>query len=292
MTLLLSGTDGLSDVDGSASTPAIRGTDTNTGIFFPAADTIAFSEGGVEAMRIDSSGNLGIGTSSPDGKLTVFGNGSFVSVNGGTSGGSLSFNSTTTGTTNTITSLNNNGNAFSNIDYKALNHIFKFGNTEAMRIDSNSNLLVGTTSSTGRITATVSSTQDIFAGNDGSSAQFAVTYNGVIFARNTTIQSLSDERLKENIVDSNYGLDVINALRPVCYDWKQGYGNPNQLGFIAQEVEKIFPRMIGEWKIRQDEDSYKTIGTGELIPVLVKAIQEQQAIITDLKSRIETLEAK
>jgi hypothetical protein len=61
MSLILSGTDGLSDVDGSASTPAIRGTDTNTGIFFPAADTIAFSEGGAEVARFDSSGNLGIG---------------------------------------------------------------------------------------------------------------------------------------------------------------------------------------------------------------------------------------
>jgi len=61
MSLILSGTDGLSDVDGSAATPAIRGTDANTGIFFPAADTIAFAEGGVEAMRIDSSGNVGIG---------------------------------------------------------------------------------------------------------------------------------------------------------------------------------------------------------------------------------------
>jgi len=61
MSLILSGTDGLSDVDGSAATPAIRGTDANTGIFFPAADTIAFAEGGVEAMRLDSAGNLGLG---------------------------------------------------------------------------------------------------------------------------------------------------------------------------------------------------------------------------------------
>jgi hypothetical protein len=73
MSLILSGTDGLSDVDGSAATPAIRGTDANTGIFFPAADTIAFSEGGVEAMRIDSSGNLGVGTTSPSTKLHVAG---------------------------------------------------------------------------------------------------------------------------------------------------------------------------------------------------------------------------
>ena len=65
MSLVLSGTDGLSDVDGTAAAPAIRGTDTNTGIFFPAADTIAFAEGGVEAARFDASGNLGIGTTSP-----------------------------------------------------------------------------------------------------------------------------------------------------------------------------------------------------------------------------------
>jgi hypothetical protein len=65
MSLILSGTDGLSDVDGSAATPAIRGTDANTGIFFPAADTIAFAEGGTEAMRLDASGNLLVGRTSP-----------------------------------------------------------------------------------------------------------------------------------------------------------------------------------------------------------------------------------
>jgi hypothetical protein len=59
-------------IAGSASAPSFTRTgDLNTGIFFPAADTIAFSEGGVESMRIDSSGNLGIGTSSPGAKLQV-----------------------------------------------------------------------------------------------------------------------------------------------------------------------------------------------------------------------------
>ncbi len=71
MTLVLNGSVGVSDVDGSAATPAIRGTDANTGMFFPAADTIAFAEGGAEVMRIDSAGNVGIGTSSPSGKLDV-----------------------------------------------------------------------------------------------------------------------------------------------------------------------------------------------------------------------------
>jgi hypothetical protein len=59
---------------GSVSAPAYSASgDTNTGIFFPAADTIAFAEGGAEAMRIDSSGNVGIGTDSPSGKLQVDG---------------------------------------------------------------------------------------------------------------------------------------------------------------------------------------------------------------------------
>jgi len=62
---------------GSAAAPAISPTgDSNTGIFFPAADTIAFSEGGVEAMRIDSSGNVGIGVTSGGAKLDVVATGS------------------------------------------------------------------------------------------------------------------------------------------------------------------------------------------------------------------------
>jgi hypothetical protein len=70
--------------DGSASTPSITNDgDTNTGMFFPAADTIAFAEGGVESMRIDSAGNVGIGTTTPTQKLTVAGFGAFSGVNRG-----------------------------------------------------------------------------------------------------------------------------------------------------------------------------------------------------------------
>jgi hypothetical protein len=58
MSVTINGTTGIAGVDGSASTPAVQGTDTNTGIFFPAADTIAFGEGGAEVMRLDSSANL------------------------------------------------------------------------------------------------------------------------------------------------------------------------------------------------------------------------------------------
>jgi hypothetical protein len=61
MTVTINGTTGIAGVDGSAGTPAIQGADTNTGMFFPAADTIAFAEGGVEVMRINSSGYVLVG---------------------------------------------------------------------------------------------------------------------------------------------------------------------------------------------------------------------------------------
>lgn len=73
MPVVINGTTGISGVDGTAATPAIEGGDTNTGMFFPAADTIAFAEGGVESMRIDPNGRLGIGTTTPAWPLDVNG---------------------------------------------------------------------------------------------------------------------------------------------------------------------------------------------------------------------------
>jgi hypothetical protein len=58
MPVVINGSTGISGVDGSAGTPAVQGSDANTGVFFPAADTIAFAEGGVEAMRINSSAQI------------------------------------------------------------------------------------------------------------------------------------------------------------------------------------------------------------------------------------------
>jgi hypothetical protein len=65
MTVIINGTDN------SASTPAVTGTDGDTGMFYPAANTVALSTGGSERMRVDSSGNVGIGTSSPASKLDI-----------------------------------------------------------------------------------------------------------------------------------------------------------------------------------------------------------------------------
>ena len=123
--------------------------------------------------------------------------------------------------------------------------------------------------------------------------QFYVRGDGTIYAQNTTVQSISDVRVKENIRNSSDGLNVINAIRPVRFDFKPGFGNDrkNQLGFIAQEIETVFPDAVENISLSDEKDEpYKSVGPGALIPVLVKAIQEQQALITSLTARVAALE--
>ena len=135
-----------------------------------------------------------------------------------------------------------------------------------------------------------SASYNFIAADDGAVGQFRVSGNGVIYAQNTSVQSISDIRTKENIINSNEGLDVITALRPVRFDFKEGFGNnrKNQLGFIAQEVEEIFPDAVGIWGESDEENNpYKSLGTASLIPVLVKAIQELKAEIEELKAKIK-----
>lgn len=194
MSLILDGTNGLSDVDGSAATPAIRGTDANTGIFFPAADTIAFAEGGSEAMRIDSSGNLGIGTSAPSAKLQVSDsqNGTTVDIvcantyygasstdEYATFQGEFYQNDVSANRAAGYMRFGKSGDFASSANASA--HItFATRNagslTEKMRLESSGNLLVGTTNNTNGTRATIKAGNGTQLTLDNDGSQFTEVY--------------------------------------------------------------------------------------------------------------------
>jgi hypothetical protein len=179
---------------GSAAAPTITATgDTNTGIFFPAADTIAFSEGGAEAMRIDSSGNLGIGTSSPSQKLSV--------VAG--SGLSAYVEVQSTGFTSTLFGQNNAGDAYVYNGYAGNIRLFT-GATERARIDSSGNLGIGTTSP--KIELQVESSGGIQAVGSG---EIALRYNAYYDGADRYIQG--SNKASSVVLDSNANILFYNT---------------------------------------------------------------------------------
>jgi hypothetical protein len=175
---------------------------------------------------------------------------------------------------------------------------------ERARIDSSGNFMVGKTAiafvdlggeirANGQINSATANIDFWNAYNTTASAyRFYVTAGGTIAATSTSITAISDQRLKENIRDLDDGLDVVMALKPRKFDWKEGKGQDikNARGFIAQEFETVLPDMIQEWKdpAPEGEQAYKAINAN-LIPTLVKAIQEQQALITQLQADVATL---
>ena len=179
--------------------------------------------------------------------------------------------------------------------------------TIQMSLDTSGNLLVGTinTSATAGpgFKSQFSSTVPQFAivANEAGTStslsiynvsaaayRFYVNNGGTVFATNTTISAISDARLKENVQDIDVGLGAILALKPRKFDWKAGKGKDikGDRGFIAQEFETVFPNLIDEWAdpAPEGEAPYKSVRQ-DLIPVLVKAIQE-------LTARVQTLEAR
>jgi len=188
--------------------------------------------------------------------------------------------------------------------------------SERMRIDSSGNLLVNKTAaadntvgayiladgaiSCARTHSSNNYSSYILYSTGASAHRFYVGMGGTISAVNTTINGISDVRYKENIRDLDDGLAKVMQLQPRKFDWKEGKGKDiaNDRGFIAQEFEEVFPDLISEWKdpAPEGEEPYKAV-RADLIPTLVKAIQEQQATIesqaaaiTDLTTRLTALE--
>jgi len=288
-----------------------------SGIRLPAANTLAFHTGGTEDMRIDSSGNVGIGTTSTTQKLVLNGN-MLVTGNAYAIGLSNNFYAGIVG--------DNTGN---NLYYKAYeSHIWKTQTdaganatgTERMRINSSGNVLLGKTASSGLTqgielqsdgialftTATNASDPLVYFVNANASPtngfRFASFRVGTGFAQVGTIttngssttayNTSSDYRLKKNITPMTGALEKVALLKPVTYKWKST--NENGQGFIAHELQEIVPDAVHGQKDAVDANGnpeYQGVDTSFLVATLTAAIQEQQAIISDLKARIEALEA-
>jgi hypothetical protein len=105
-----------------------------------------------------------------------------------------------------------------------------------------------------------------------------------VYAANGTIQT-SDGRLKQDVQELDAGLAKVEQLRPVTFQWKDGKDHRTHLGLIAQEVVDVVPEVVVG-----DEQSGLGMSYSELIPVLIKALQEQQAHIEEQEARIKALE--
>jgi hypothetical protein len=249
----------------------------------------AWNVAGSEQMRLNSTGLVVGGTSA----VYTNANRGNISINGA----STALLGLSTGGT---------GRAYLYTDGSRLdllntqNDALTFGtnNTERARIDSSGNLLVGAVNNFGtggvgvailpsqsgvRVAsaATTNAAETFSMYSTGTSSyRFYVDWSGKVNAVNTTIAAISDQRLKENVRDLDDGLSAIMALKPRKFDWKAGKGKDikDDRGFIAQEFEQVFPEMIDNWKdpAPEGEEPYKSV-RADLIPILVKAIQELKA---------------
>jgi hypothetical protein len=318
MTVIINGTTGISGVDGSAGTPAVQGSDTNTGVFYPAADTVGVSTGGTERMRIDSSGNVGIGTTSPiaQSQLTVASKSLSVTGSDGnfSAGGVRAMVDFAGGTQMRIGALD--GGTATATTLAFLTSPGSAGGNERMRIDSSGNLLLNTTTVRNSARFTIdyngASAQGLVLNNTdtGSASQLAMQfYRGAtpsVVGQITTTNSAtayvtsSDYRLKENITPITGALAKVQALKPVTYKWKIDGSDSD--GFIAHELAEVCPQAVYGEKdaVNSDGDIVpQGIDTSFLVATLTAAIQELKALtdmqastITSLTARITALEAK
>ena len=264
-----------------------------------------------EKVRIDKDGKVGIGTTSPFTPLHVSTEGApdtsgdvtsgFV-VSDGVGGPAVKIGVHNTGALNYLQS------GYVNNINVARNFAIFSGANEALRVDTSGNLLVGTTTdpltllgaSSGSglgfkkadgyltiardsdsaalyLNKTTTANGDMVLFRKQGSTVGSISYTGSATAYNTS----SDARLKD-VTGEAKGLEVINALNPVAFNWKAD--NAEDEGLLAQEVMEIVPNAVS-----QSEDDYYQMDYSKLVTPLIKAVQEQQEQIEELKQQINEL---
>ena len=286
-----------------ATSPTIT-TPTIDTITSSASTALTLKSAGTTAITVDTSQNVGIGTSSPTNKLHVVGT---AKIEGST----LDLNDAGTFT------ISQNTTSSALVLRTAASSYMRFdtnGSSERMRIDSSGNFLVGVTSGNADARTTISqgSTDsspcvDFYKGSGTTTTsqiflRFFVSAgaggNGTVNANGAAavaFGAFSDGRLKENITDLPSQLANIMALRPVEFDYVESMGGGHQIGFIAQDVQAIYPDLVGE-----SSDGMLTLtDMNKNDARLIKAIQELKAIndtqaetINALTARIVALESK
>ena len=161
--------------------------------------------------------------------------------------------------------------------------------------DDYANIIITAMAGTAKLTV---ADGDIFMfGTQNSNSEFKFTNSGILHADNDVIAFSStissDRKLKENIRPLENSLDKVLTLEGVKFDWKDDKRDNDQLGFIAQDVEKVLPELVKEVEtLKVEGETHKVVNYDGVVPVLVEAMKEQQKLINRLEERIKELENK
>ncbi len=280
----------------------------NGGVYGLAGDVLTNGKTYLQSQRTDGNttaydlllqplgGNVGIGTTSPGYAAS---NRKVVAINGGNAGGQGSILAFMQGGVNKgyVFSIQNDMELWCESGTLTLGNnaaapvILKPNNTEAMRITSGGNVLIGATSTfgAGRMEITFSgATQTAFdlktTTVDGNNIRFFNSSNSIVGriysdATGTLYVTSSDYRLKQDYKDYS-GLDLINKIKTYDYEWKAD--KSRAYGVIAHELQSVINYAVTGVK---DGKEMQGVDYSKIVPILIKAIQEQQTQIEQLKNK-------
>jgi hypothetical protein len=267
-----------------------------------------FGTSGAERLRIAETGNVGIGATAPntrlsltpsatEAKITLFdGGNTTVHYGFGVSTNQLNYD-VTSGASHVFYVNSKNGSGSEVLRTNAAGTYLQTAGGPQLAI-STTRGTVGSAvpaNADGNVYYEVVGLENhVFGGNVVPNSDNALSLGlsgarwSTVYAANGVVQT-SDSRLKTHIENSAYGLKDVLKMRPVTYNWKSQPNTNHMVGFLAQELEQVVPEAVVAPK---GAGEYYGVKYEELIPVLTKAIQEQQAQIEALKTANARLQAQ